>query len=385
MTRTRSRRIADRLGRIASHLMPARQQDWAAAMASELGAIDDDGEALRFASGCLRASAIEALLARLATLRRARHTDIVAEEMVMDERLTIDPRVVGVACGVGATGLGIIYLAAAGAPAAYIFMNSAALAIGLILMAAIGRTAGQLQALRGAAPVLGGSILLATALLGSAADGATRWVHVGSIALQPSLILLPSLIVAFARQRDVAGMAGIAIAALALALQPDRAMAGVLAISMSVLLLLKREGVVVGGVAAALLGFVATLFRPDPLPATPYVDQILFSSYQVHFGVGLAVTAGAALLLTPALWLIRAGSRDAGAAFGAAWLAIVAAAALGNYPTPLVGYGGSAILGYCLSLAAFPAGRGAPGRARKTSRGARVDGAEESRLRLRLT
>jgi hypothetical protein len=307
MTRTRSRRIADRLGRIASHLMPARQQDWAAAMASELGAIDDDGEALRFASGCLRASAIEALLARLATLRRARHTDIVAEEMVMDERLTIDPRVVGVACGVGATGLGIIYLAAAGAPAAYIFMNSAALAIGLILMAAIGRTAGQLQALRGAAPVLGGSILLATALLGSAADGATRWVHVGSIALQPSLILLPSLIVAFARQRDVAGMAGIAIAALALALQPDRAMAGVLAISMSVLLLLKREGVVVGGVAAALLGFVATLFRPDPLPATPYVDQILFSSYQVHFGVGLAVTAGAALLLTPARRSVRHG------------------------------------------------------------------------------
>lgn len=30
------------------------------------------------------------------------------------------------------------------------------------------------------------------------------------------------------------------------------------------------------------------------------------------------------------------------------------AAALGNYPTPIVGYGGSAIMGYALSLLALP-------------------------------
>jgi hypothetical protein len=33
---------------------------------------------------------------------------------------------------------------------------------------------------------------------------------------------------------------------------------------------------------------------------------------------------------------------------------VVAAAALGNYPTPLVGYGGSAVLGYLLSAALLP-------------------------------
>ena len=32
---------------------------------------------------------------------------------------------------------------------------------------------------------------------------------------------------------------------------------------------------------------------------------------------------------------------------------------LGNYPTPLVGYGGSAILGYLLTFAFLPAGIGA--------------------------
>jgi hypothetical protein len=38
---------------------------------------------------------------------------------------------------------------------------------------------------------------------------------------------------------------------------------------------------------------------------------------------------------------------------------VVAAAALGNYPTPLVGYGGSAVLGYLLSVALLPGRAGA--------------------------
>jgi hypothetical protein len=36
------------------------------------------------------------------------------------------------------------------------------------------------------------------------------------------------------------------------------------------------------------------------------------------------------------------------------------AAALGNYPTPIVGYGGSAIIGYALSLLALPKLAGLP-------------------------
>jgi hypothetical protein len=49
-----------------------------------------------------------------------------------------------------------------------------------------------------------------------------------------------------------------------------------------------------------------------------------------------------------------AKTHDAGWVFGAVWLTVVAFAALGPYPTPLVGYGSSAILGCCLSAAALP-------------------------------
>ena len=40
--------------------------------------------------------------------------------------------------------------------------------------------------------------------------------------------------------------------------------------------------------------------------------------------------------------------------FGVVWLGTVVAAALGNYPTPVVGYGGSAILGYSMCLSLIP-------------------------------
>jgi hypothetical protein len=46
--------------------------------------------------------------------------------------------------------------------------------------------------------------------------------------------------------------------------------------------------------------------------------------------------------------------RNAATVFAAVWLTILAAAAIGNYPTPLLGYGGSGVLGYLLCLAALP-------------------------------
>src|SRR5205085_10457904 len=87
-----------------------------------------------------------------------------------------------------------------------------------------------------------------------------------------------------------------------------------------------------------------------------FVDQILFTSFTVHPGAGLMVWCGAGLMLAPA---ILGFARDhqhrvTSATFGAVWLTVIAAAALGNYPTPLVGYGGSAILGYLIGLLGLP-------------------------------
>ena len=113
--------------------------------------------------------------------------------------------------------------------------------------------------------------LLLTALLGASVDGASRWVYVGPLSLQVSLIVLPVMIVLYARRPDLAGTAGMAVAALALALQPDRAMAGVLAAGLAAVLAAKRGGLPLLAAIASILAFGWTLLdswtrsRPRPL------------------------------------------------------------------------------------------------------------------------
>lgn len=258
---------------------------------------------------------------------------------------------VGLACATGAVGLGLVYLAVAGASTRQIGMNGAAYLVGLAAYATIVGPRWRNERLSAwLLPGLG-LALLATALAGAAVEGASRWATVGPMTLQVSLIVLPAMVVLFARAPAASGAVGLVIAALALAMQPDRAMAGALAVSLAMLSLHRRDRQIVIALAAALAGFVAALAQPDTLPASPFVDQIFYTSFDIHPLAGLSVLLGAGLLLAPALMRVRGSAADVALVFGAVWLAILIAAAVGNYPTPLVGYGGSAIVGYLLSLA----------------------------------
>jgi hypothetical protein len=174
--------------------------------------------------------------------------------------------------------------------------------------------------------------------------------------LQPSLILVPVMLVAYSRRRSVAATVSIILVALALALQPDRAMAAVLASGALFLALKLRERVTTFVAVCALSSFGVTLDRADTLPAAPHVDRILFTAFDLNIAAGCVVLLGAVLLFLPALLARSANGEDANTyeVFGVVWLAIVAAAAIGNYPTPIVGYGGSAIVGYFLSISFLP-------------------------------
>ncbi len=276
--------------------------------------------------------------------------------MMRPHGIFADPRRLGLACALAASGLGIAYLAAAGAPGRYPATNAAALAIGLAAFLLVGRVPWQPARLPGLIALAAGAALLATALFGVSVEGASRWVRLGALSVQPSMILLPVMLVLFARCRDGLAGIGIALAAAGLALQPDRAMAGVLLGGLAVVAMARPERQVLAVLGLAAAAFAVTLAWPDSLPAVPFVDRIFYSSFAVHPAAGLAVIGGALLLLVPA-FVGGTANRDhllIRCVFGAAWLGIMIAAALGNYPTPLVGYGGSAIVGYLLSLAALP-------------------------------
>lgn len=335
-----SRRLSLLIVRFAARLLPAPLRNWGRAMEAEAGAIGGALPALGFALGCLGCA-----------VREASH--YYGGERMMHFWIG-RPRRLAALCAIAATLLGIAWMAMAGAPPRYLAVNGAALLLGLLAVAALGRV-GDIG--RGIVNLMLAILLLLTAFAGVSADGITRWVPVGGVLLQPGLVLLPILALRFARTRDSLSTLAILIAALALALQPDRAMAGTLAAAMAVLALFRKDRNGLIALAAAGAGFAVTLLRADPSLAVPYVDQIFFSAFALHPLAGLAVAAGAALLLLPAaIGLARAaGTREAHALFGTVWFAVILAALLGNYPTPVVGYGGSAILGYLVSLLGLPA------------------------------
>ena len=327
----------------------------------EAASIQDDTKALLFTLDSLRGLLPRAIAAHLlhAFAALTGKVNPFAEgstAMNLLDATMRRPRALGIVCAIGATLLGLVYMTVAGAPMRCLGINIGALAIGLSMLTLIDHAATTERRWADAAIVAMAGALLATALLGAEVDGAARWMNLAGLAVQPSLILLPVMLVAFARARTALATGGIVIAAVAMALQPDRAMAGMLALCVAILTVIHRDRHAVIALAAGVTGFAATLARADTLPAVPYVDQILYSSFDVHAGAGLAVWGGLALLLVPAVVGLGrdTDNRAVYAAIGAVWFAAIVAAALGNYPTPIVGYGGSAIIGYVLSLLALP-------------------------------
>ena len=353
-----ARHLAIAIVRLTTILLPAPQASWSRAMINEVAELRDDAEALRFAIGCLWAALVQAMTHHLYGSDsdvRSTHQQHETEAGPMEQFRQRDPRAIGLACAAGAVGLGAVYLAAAEAPWSYIVVNGTAFVLGLVAYAALVRGGWGSTRRSGAIVLALAAVLLATGLFGASADGATRWIRVGSLGVQVSLLFLPLMIVTFARHRDAAGTAGLIVAALAMALQPDRAMAGVLAGGLLTLAILRFDIRVGMALVAAVIAFAVTLVRPDTSPASPWVDRVLYTSFEVHPLMGVAVLTGALLLIVPAVYGFGKSSenKDVYAVFGMVWIGVIVAAALGNYPTPLLGYSGSAVLGYVLSLASL--------------------------------
>ncbi|MDQ0464581.1 hypothetical protein QO010_002365 [Caulobacter ginsengisoli] len=268
------------------------------------------------------------------------------------------PRRTATLCAVLATGLGLAYLVLAGAPGRYVSINIGAMLLGLVLLGAGCLAERVTRRWSGPLILAGGVLLLLTSQFGASLDGAQRWIVIHGLVVQPSLLLLPVMAVGFAGRRDTLSTTGMIVAALALALQPDRAMAGALVVSLIVLALVCRAKTVMIALAAAVTGFTASLLQADQLPVQPFVEQVFLTAFAAHPLAGPAVILGAGLMILPAL----TGSprtRPTMAVFGAVWLAILAATVLGHYPTPVVGYGGSGVIGYLISLIGLPKSGGA--------------------------
>jgi hypothetical protein len=355
------KQFAGAIALVAIRIMPPAIRQWGIAMQHEVDAIERADRAMVFAFGCLAFACRQALIfyvLRPALLMVGATSFTIQEASMMNlwNNLLQHPQRIGAICGAVATGLGLVYMGIAGAPGSYLAMNVGAMLIGFLLVGIITLIARLGQWSAGTVSLALATMLLLSSLFGIEVRGATRWISLGGVSLQPSLIILPVVVICFAAYRDALSTVSLILASLALAIQPDRAMSGALAAGMVTLTLMKPERYSLIATGAALCGFIATMLQVDIQAAMPYVDQILYSSFDVHPLAGTAVLAGAGLMILPSVIgrLYYFDQRHTFAVFGVVWLAIIAAAALGNYPTPLVGYGGSAIIGYFVSLIALP-------------------------------
>jgi hypothetical protein len=242
---------------------------------------------------------------------------------------------------------------AAGAPSSYLLVNLSALAAGLLAASLVRSSLVLNQQVVGTFTVAVGLVLLATALVGHRVDGASRWVRVAGISFQPSLILLPLVMVLFAGNRYWLSSIGLLLAGAALAFQPDRAVAGALTAGLAVQWVYRRDAWVTLSLVGASCGFAATLVRDDHVPPAPFVEHVVQSAFAFDTLYGLAIVAAVVIPLIPAIVGVVSETEDVVeyAVFGTTWLALIAFSLGGNYPTLLAGYGASGIVGYCLSSA----------------------------------
>ena len=245
--------------------------------------------------------------------------------------------------------LGACHLVLAGAPLSYVLVNTAALVTGLAVGVLCRARLQSSPKTASATYLVIAVLLLWTAFFGVRLDGVARWISLAGLTVQPSLLVLPILVMLCSGRRDWSATSAIVIAAVALALQPDRAMSGALMFALMAIAVYQTTLQSVGRAIIAFLAFGATLLQPDPLQPSPHVEGILNFDADHGLLASFAGWFGALLMLAPVF--AASGVRgEYRIPFGAIWLGIIAASIIGPYPTPVVGYSPSAMAGFALSV-----------------------------------
>jgi hypothetical protein len=251
-----------------------------------------------------------------------------------------------------AVSAGCLLLLLFGAPLRMPVMNFAALLIGLTALLALRAAAVLLpRPIYWDWVLLGTSLLVPlTALFGVETDGVARWMVIAGLTTQPALTIVPPLAIAFAIRPSPVRAAAIGCAAVGVAMQPDSAAAAMLALGSLAAVAGRKPTLAASTAAAAAAGALFIAWWTSPLlPPVAFVEQVLPTALGLGVITSFVAAVGLALVFLPALTSDPCATQTR-FAFAGVWLGAVLAALAGSYPTPILGFGGSAILGYVLSV-----------------------------------
>jgi len=281
----------------------------------------------------------------------------------MDDGRNGEVRLIGLVCAAAAVAAGCALLVALGAPLRMPAMNGAALLIGLAGVAAIWacRRAGASTRISDIALLTASLLVPVTALVGPSADGVARWLVVGGLTIQPALIVIPLITVGLALRPSWFRSASAVIAAIGLAMQPDPGCAAMLLLGTVAPLRAEggRSSSALLAIVAAAIGLSVAVARNVALPPVAFVEGIFPDALRAGPIPALLAVAATVLMVAPG---IARPLRAPHLAFLGLWIAALAMAVFGAYPTPVVGFGGSGVLGYALSSGLLALGTAASGR-----------------------
>lgn len=330
------RQWAERLARWALRLAVPSDREWLRAVEAELFAIDADEAALAYAMGGLR-------VAWRGRLRQV--WSLLRGEVAQPRRhACFSVFLVGL--------IGIWALLQSPQTQRQAPLQGLVLGLGLLLV--LGRR--RIASTHPLAAIVLGVLLLATSQWGASVGGLARWWALGSVHLQPSVLLLPALLVGTAGQRGPGWALGWVSCALAQAFQRDPVGLLMLCTALGLRAMPLRPGQgLEAAVALLCLALLPSLLDGPALPRAVLGGDALWANARMLCPGGPLLMAVAVLaLLLPGL--ARVSSAEQAAArgqFAAVWLAGVMGGLVLAEPLPLLSFGSSALLGYCLSLRAL--------------------------------
>ncbi|KPF64504.1 hypothetical protein IP79_05050 [Porphyrobacter sp. AAP60] len=244
---------------------------------------------------------------------------------------------------------GLAYLYALGAPARLVAVNAGALALALAWVVWGWLPEGRRSRIGFAATAL--LLLFLPPLLQHDVDGVSRWLPLGrALFLHSGALLLPLIIVIAAREPRI-GPWLLAIATVALALQPDAGVLTGLAAASAALAALHRS-LTIALVAGGSLTLALATFGAGDLAPQLYTEGVL--DHVAEHSLAGAAALGLVLFGTPLWYLVirAAAPQEEGYALAALIIAFGIIAFIAPFPYPLIGYGAAPILGFGLALGA---------------------------------
>jgi cell division protein FtsW (lipid II flippase) len=254
---------------------------------------------------------------------------------------------------------GLVFMALAGAPTAYLITNAAA----AFFVATTYWRAPQIK--------LQSSLLVVTIIVpvflvgtfaGPAVEDVHRWIALGPIKLHAAMLVLPLFATQMYRQDKRIIAVAVTVLAIVVALQPDCASASALFLASFCWYCFVQGRWQLATLFISGAALVSTMLTADTLPPVRFVEDVIGEAALFHSGIAalLVATILVAIAGPPyVVWRSRIGQKAPFTAWSACLAGYFLASLVGPYPVPLLGYGVSSILGFGLALALLDQERGA--------------------------